>query len=94
MELISQQAKGTLSQYGQQEKILITGVYQGSPAFLAGLQQGDIITKFNGQSMDNAPATLDYIANLRPGSKLSITYLRQDQEYTTEASIGIRPDSQ
>jgi serine protease DegS len=93
-ELISQQAKGTLSQYGQQEKILITGVYEGSPAFSAGLQQGDIITKFNGQSADNARAALDYIANLRPGSKLSITYLRQDQEYTTEATIGIRPTAQ
>ena len=76
------------------KKILITGVYKDSPAFLAGLQQGDIITKFNGQSMDNAPATLDYIANLKPGSKLSITYLRQDQEYTTEATLGIRPTAQ
>ncbi|MGB2324825.1 MAG: PDZ domain-containing protein, partial [Pseudomonadales bacterium] len=69
-------------------------LYEGSPAFSAGLQQGDIITKFNGQSADNARAALDYIANLRPGSKLSITYLRQDQEYTTEATIGIRPTAQ
>ena len=44
--------------------------------------------------MDNAPATLDYIANLKPGSTLSITYLRQDQEYTTEATLGIRPTAQ
>jgi serine protease DegS len=94
MELISQQAQGTLTQYGKQEKILITGVYKGTPAFLAGLQEGDIITKFNGQSAENGRAALDYIANLKPGSKLSITYLRKDQEYTTEATIGIRPTTQ
>ena len=94
MELISQQAKGTLTQYGKQEKILITGVYKGTPAFLAGLQEGDIIIKFNGQSAENGRAALDYIANLKPGSKLSITYLRQDQEYTTEATLGIRPSAQ
>ncbi|MDP6968002.1 MAG: trypsin-like peptidase domain-containing protein [Gammaproteobacteria bacterium] len=93
-ELISQQAAGALQQYGQDEKILITGVYIGSPAHKAGLQQGDIITQFDGQSADNARAALDYIADLKPGSKLSITYQRKGQEATTTATIGVRPPSQ
>ena len=93
-DLVSQQAAGTLQQYGQDEEIRITGVYVGSPAHKAGLRQGDIITELDGQSAENARAALDYIADLKPNSKLSITYQREGQQYTTTATLGSRPPSQ
>jgi len=93
-ELITQQAAGALQQYGQEEKILIKDVYKGSPAHTAGLQQDDIITALDDQNSPSGRAAIDYLANLKPGSKLRITYKRQGQEYTTTATIGIRPKSQ
>jgi len=92
--LVSQHTAGTLQQHDEQEKIKVTGVYVGSPAHKAGLQQGDIITGFDNQSSISARAAMDYVAGLAPGTTLSLTYLRQGQEHTTTTTLGIRPISQ
>lgn len=93
-ELVSQHMTGTLQQHDEQEHIVITGVYVGSPAHKAGLQQGDIITGFDDQPAIKARAAMDYVAGLTPGTSLSITYQRQGQEYAVTTTLGIRPISQ
>jgi serine peptidase DegS len=47
-------------------------VYPGSPAALAGLQVGDVITKLNGRTVRNERNAQLYVAGLKPGSRLRV----------------------
>ncbi|MDC9719935.1 MAG: trypsin-like peptidase domain-containing protein [Gammaproteobacteria bacterium] len=71
--------------------ILLSGVYANSPAHLSGLKPGDLITHFDGVLVDNWNQSLDYVTNLRPGSKLEITLRRDNQTHTLIATLGTRP---
>lgn len=78
----------------QVEVLKVNGVYINSPAHQAGLEPGDIIIQLDDFNTDHIRAAMDYVANLKPGSELSITYLRQGQPHTTKATLGVRPASQ
>lgn len=78
----------------QTEVLKVDGVYVNSPAHIAGLQPGDTIIQLDDFSTDRIRQAMDYVANLKPGSELSITYQRQGQTYTTTATLGVRPASQ
>jgi len=55
---------------------LVNGVEPGSPADGAGLKTGDVITKFNGQALDNGNDLRNLVAATAPGSKATVTILR------------------
>lgn len=78
----------------QAEVLKIDGVYVNSPAHQAGLQPGDTIIQLDNFSTDRIREAMDYVAQLKPGSELTITYLRQGQTHTTSATLGVRPASQ
>ena len=78
----------------QAEVLKIDGVYVNSPAHQAGLQPGDTIIQLDDFSTDRIREAMDYVAQLKPGSELTITYLRQGQTHTTSATLGVRPASQ
>ena len=78
----------------QTEVLKIDGVYVNSPAHQAGLQPGDTIIQLDNFSTDRIREAMDYVAQLKPGSELTITYLRQGQTHTTSATLGVRPASQ
>lgn len=78
----------------QAEVLKIDGVYVNSPAHKAGLQPGDTIIQLDDFSTDRIRQAMDYVAQLKPGSELTITYVRQGQTHTTSARLGVRPASQ
>ncbi|MGH3287254.1 MAG: M50 family metallopeptidase [Streptosporangiaceae bacterium] len=53
-----------------------TGSHLASPAKLAGLRVGDVVTAFNGQPMSNFAQLSDAILPLRPGTPVTITVRR------------------
>jgi Do/DeqQ family serine protease len=55
---------------------LVNGVEPGSPADGAGLKTGDVITRFNGQALDNGNDLRNLVAATAPGSKATVTILR------------------
>ena len=55
---------------------LVNDVESGSPAANAGLKTGDVITKFNGQALDNGNDLRNLVAATAPGSKATVTILR------------------
>jgi S1-C subfamily serine protease len=57
---------------------LICTVYPKAPATAAGLAEGDVITSVNGTSVSTADALTNLLAPSHPGTKLSITYVKQD----------------
>ena len=71
--------------------ILITEVDKGGPGDLAGLKNGDIITKINHQDILNTNDILNMIAAGRPGDEFIIEGLRMRQSFMTKATLGQRP---
>ena len=71
--------------------IMLSGVYVNSPAHIAGLKPGDLLTHFDGMVIDNWNQSLDYVTDLKPGTELTITYRRNDTSHTVTAILGTRP---
>ncbi len=55
---------------------LVRGVEPGLPAEKAGVEAGDIITKFDGKTIDKLSDLSRLVGNTRPGAKSSITVFR------------------
>jgi len=56
---------------------LVQAVEPGTPAAKAGVEAGDIITKFNGQVIDKAPDLPRLVAATRPGTKSTLQVFRR-----------------
>ncbi len=70
----------------------IAQVVSGSPAASAGLQQGDIITKIDGQSLTTTNALSDIISKKKVGQTIVITYWRNNNIATLNATLGSAPN--
>ena len=62
---------------GRAQGALVRSVEAGSPADKAGVEAGDIITKFNGQAIDKATDLPRMVGNTKPGSKSTLTVFRR-----------------
>jgi serine protease Do len=72
----------------------INRVMPGGAAAAAGIRDGDVVLKINGQdvSPDN---TLSFIvANLRPGTRVPVELLRDGRRVTLTATVGTRPTAE
>ena len=67
--------------------IQIKEVYPGSPAALAGMQVNDVITHVNGQPAMSALETMDQVAEIRPGTVIKITVIRNEREMTLPVTV-------
>jgi serine protease Do len=67
---------------------IVDKVMQGTPAADAGLKTGDVITKMNGQKIDDAADLTRQVGALKPGATIELTYLRNGAEKTAEAKLG------
>jgi len=67
------------------KQMLITGIFDGSPAFKAGLQIGDKITEIDGVLVNesNYAETVDMIKG-NPGTYVSVTVYRENRTITFE----------
>lgn len=65
-----------------------TAVIKNSPADLAGLLPGDIVTWVNNQEISSNDDLADLIAKYKPGEKITLTYLRGDQEKQVDVKLG------
>ena len=63
--------------------IIISEIYPNSSASTAGLQVNDIITKFNGESLQNVTTT-DLVSKISKVDKMKLTILRNDEELEFE----------
>jgi len=71
----------------------IADVSSGGAAQVAGLQKGDVITKFNGIPITNSIDLTAQVRALAAGSKAEVTYNRGNQEKTAEVTLGSMPTS-
>ncbi len=80
--------------YGLKEGIMIYQVFEGSPAHLAGLRPGDLITALDGIPMNDTERLIYRIGDKAPGDTVLFTINRLGEPYTIEAPIGVREDEE
>lgn len=66
----------------------VTQVHAGSGAAEAGLQEGDIITKFDGQAVASASDLMLEIRSKNPGDTVTVEFNRRGETKTTEITLG------
>jgi serine protease Do len=62
---------------GRAQGALVRSVEAGSPADKAGIEPNDIITKFNGNTIDRATDLSRMVGNTKPGSRATLTVFRK-----------------
>ena len=62
---------------GKASGALVTGVESGSPAEKAGIEAGDIITRFDGKAIDKLADLPRLVGNTKPGTKSTVPVFRR-----------------
>jgi serine protease Do len=76
--------------FGLEEKTgaLVAEVVEDSPAQKAGIKRGDVIIKFNGTEIKTMDALPRRVAATKPGTKATITILRDGKKKSLKVTIG------
>ena len=62
---------------GKQQGALVSGVETGSPADKAGIEAGDVITRFDGKAIDKVADLPRMVGSTKPGTKSTVTVFRR-----------------
>ena len=68
--------------------VLVAQVQPDSPAARAGLRQGDVITNFNGEAVNESNELRNRVANTAPGTEVTLTVMRDGGEQQIRATLG------
>lgn len=72
---------------------LVTGVESGAPADKAGIEAGDVITRFDGKMVDRISDLPRMVGNTKPGTRSTITVFRRGQTKELSVTVAeIEPD--
>lgn len=74
------------------EGALITQIAANSPAANAGLKEGDVILKFNGQLISRTAELLNYLNRTSPKQSIQLEVLRDDRKRNISATLSSAPD--
>ena len=70
---------------------IITGVVdKTSPAAIAGLKVGDVITEFNGQKIANAQDLITRVSAVLPQQEINLTILRENGSNVDRKTVAVR----
>jgi len=82
-EEVKKQQGIPLDAYG----IYVTEVPKDGGAYGAGVRKGDMITKVNGSMVNSGAEMQEQVSRYTPGDKITITYLRDNKEITTNVTL-------
>lgn len=68
-----------------------SSVLNDSPADKAGIKEGDIITKVNGEEVSQSHSLTSLLSGHKVGDKVSLTIIRDGKEMTLEATLAAAP---
>ncbi len=80
--------KEVLEFYGYPTGAVVLSVYNGSPAYQAGLRKGDIITEFANTEITEYTVLEKLISNCKPNQKVSVKLYRSGRYYSTTITVG------
>src|SRR5437899_6473376 len=70
---------------------LVTDVTSGSPADRAGIKVHDVVTKVNGQVIDDDHPLKDVLRQFAPGTRVTVTIYRGGKNQTLQVTLGTHP---
>jgi serine protease Do len=70
---------------------LLGSVEPGSPAEKAGIKEGDVVRKFNGQKVESWEQLVAMVTETNPGTTVSVDLIRDGRPLTLELKLGERP---
>ena len=76
-----------LSYYGYPSGAVVSTVAQGSPAYLAGIERGDIITEFNGIKITEYTVFIDALSSCKGGDKIKLKIYRDGRTYSVNVTL-------
>ena len=88
---------GGYSPFGGQSTVagaVIETIKSGGPAASAGLQEGDVIVRFNGLSIGSSDDLLEALAQVKPSQLVTVKYNRNGADHTTRVTLGKLPATQ
>ena len=71
----------------------LADVRSGTPAARAGLQSGDVVTKFDGTAVASADELRRLVDSKSPGQKVEVTVRRDGKSITVDVTLGSRPSA-
>lgn len=72
----------------------VSEVHRGSPAWMAGLQRGDVLVSADGREVESARELMQRIAGSEPGSEMELEVVRGNQLFTTSVELIQQPPPQ
>ena len=72
---------------------LIEDITPGGPAAKAGLKNGDVIRKYNGQAVTDSGQLIAMVTETNPDTVVKLDILRNGQPMTVEVKLGERPSN-
>lgn len=75
----------------RREGVIIAGVVRGGPAAKGGIRTGDIVVSVDDKNITDTTTMLNAIAQLAPGTKVTIKLVRGGQEIESVVVVATRP---
>ncbi len=71
--------------------VIISNIIRNGPADQAGLTRGDVITRINGDAVNNVRSALTLISQAKPGSTVKISGIRRGKKFEADVTVMQRP---
>lgn len=91
MNDLNDQLRSELGVGSSTEGAVVVEVLNGTPAAVAGLSSGDIITALNSTRVESASNLQDLIAERKVGEKISLSVIRSGKSITVTATLQAKP---
>merc|ERR1711871_801902 len=75
----------------QNNKVIVSSIYDSTPAQKFGLRKGDIIHKIDGEKISNSEELIRTIGKYRSNDKIAILIERNGIKKTISVTLGERP---
>jgi putative serine protease PepD len=83
--------EGAASEAGISDGLFVAGVVANGPAAKAGLRQGDVITKADGQPVTTNVQLQELTLTKSPGDKVTVDYVRDGKAASVTVTLGSQP---
>lgn len=77
--------------FGTDKGVLVSEVFEDSPAKRAGLEAGDVITEVDGKETDSPEILPKHIHGKEPGDRVTVALIRDGKELTKEVELAEAP---
>jgi serine protease Do len=76
---------------GTRTGVFVSQIYQGSPADIAGLKQGDVITNMDDITIRTMNQLTRELFSYEPGERVNLTVYRDGQKIEVLVTLGTMP---